>query len=327
MNTFPNRYQRQTMLPDIGNAGQARLRGASVLVVGAGGLGAPVLQYLAGAGIGHLTVVDPDRVAVENLHRQTIFAESDAGRPKVEAAAAYCRRLNSDVSVTARDEALTPLHAKAWVPEADVVLDCADSFAVSYMLSDAGRDAGTPLISASVAGRSGYVGGYCGGVPSLRAVFPDLPETLASCAATGVMGPVVGLIGSLQAQMALHLLLGMTPSPLGQLVQVDAATFRSSTFRFDGSPEPETVWPFIARSEIRETDLVIELRGEAEAPVPVTPNALRSLPDVLDPEQRVVLCCAAGIRAWHAAKRLAEKGPREMVLLAAGASSVGCVYE
>ena len=320
-----SRYSRQTILPEIGEDGQARLRAASVLVIGAGGLGTPVLQYLAGAGVGHLIVMDPDCVTLDNLHRQTIFSESDIGQPKVDVASKFCRQLNGEIRVTALDEALSPLNAAEWISKSDIVLDCADSFAVSYMLSDACLDLDTPLISASVAARSGYVGGYCGGAPSLRSVFPDLPETLASCATTGVMGPVVGVMGCMQAQMTLSVLLKLDPSPLGQLVQFDAASFRSSTFRFDDSPEPAMAWKFISISEACESDFVVELRGEEESPVPATPSAhrlaVKTVEDGVEiPEsQRVVMCCRSGLRSWWAADLLAKQWPGEIVLCAMGA--------
>jgi sulfur-carrier protein adenylyltransferase/sulfurtransferase len=330
MSTFVSRYDRQTILPGIGTRGQACLRRASVLVVGAGGLGAPVLQYLCGAGVGHLVVMDPDRVCLENLHRQPLFREADIGRPKVEAAARFCSNLNRDVRVTPVCAALDPRRAAEWTGRVDLVLDCADSFAVSYTLSDACMEQGRPLVSASVLEQSGYCGGYCGEAPSLRAVFPDLPENIASCSTAGVTGPMAGLIGSLQAQMALQILLQLSPSPLGQLIRFDAASLRSSTFRFHGAPEPEHYWRFISVAEIRATDLVVDLRGKQEAPAPVCPQALRrdlsslaSEPLPAEDAARIVLCCASGVRAWQAARILADAGPREMVLLAAGAL-IGC---
>ena len=158
-----NRYARQMILPEVGTAGQARLAQARVLVIGAGGLAAPVLPLLAGAGVGHITLVDGDRVSLSNLHRQTLFTEADCGQPKAEVAAQRCRSLNSEITVAAVTQALTPATAPAYVANADLVLDCADSYAVSYLLSDICRAATVPLLSASVLGLGGYVGGFCGG--------------------------------------------------------------------------------------------------------------------------------------------------------------------
>ena len=312
------RYARQMILPQFGAAGQTRLARAHVLVVGAGGLGVPVLQYLAGAGVGHITLVDGDRVAESNLHRQPLYRMDQIGQPKVLAAAAALAALNPDVHVTPCADWLDPAKAPAWVRAADVVIDCADTFAASLTLSDACRDRATPLITASALGLAGYVAGCCGGAPSLRAVFPDLPERAATCATAGVMGPVVGAVGALQAQMALSVLLGQTPSPLGQLIRLDSASWRMAGFRFDTAPEPAAPLPFIARSQIRPDDLLIDLRVEA-APFcararHIPPAALATL--ALPAAARVVLACSTGLRAHNAGQNLQPRWPGDIALLA-----------
>lgn len=321
-----NRYARQTCLPGMGEAGQAALEAAHVLVVGAGGLGAPVLQYLAGAGVGRLTLVDGDTVSLTNLHRQTLFRETDIDRPKVEAAADTLRRLNTDCTIDTVLAPLDPVNVSDLVAQATLVLDCADSFAVSYILSDTCLAAGVPLISASVLGVSGYAGGFCGTAPSLRAVFPDLPDRAATCATAGVMGPVVGMIGAAQAQMALACLAGQTPSPLGQLLTFDMQSYRSGGFRFDAAPEPPADLYFIAVNQIRACDLVIELRPPEEAPAPVSPHAQRIPLDAITrgaglvpPDGvRAVFACRSGLRAWQAATHLRQCWPGEIALVAAG---------
>ena len=252
------RYSRHILLEEFGIDGQARVSAAHVLVVGAGGLGVPVLQYLAGAGIGAITLIDPDRVEESNLHRQPAYRMKDIGRYKVRAAARAIARLNPWIELLALPDRLTPANAPKLVGRADVVLDCADSYAVSYTLSDACMAAGKPLISASVLGVSGYVGGFCGGAPSLRALFPDPPDSGQTCASAGVLGPVVGMLGCLQAQMALEVVLELTPSPLGLFTRYQAG--RLTQFRFDGAPDipgPR----FIAREEIGAGDLVILPKG------------------------------------------------------------------
>ncbi|GAA6160543.1 hypothetical protein NBRC116589_27170 [Ruegeria sp. HU-ET01832] len=320
-----SRYARQTILPEVGAEGQARLSAAHVLVVGAGGLAAPVLPLLAGAGVGRITVMDGDTVDLSNLHRQTLFTQADCGRPKADVAAERCRSLNSEIDVGALKQALTNLNAPNMVAQADVILDCADSYAASYILSDTCLAQGKPLISASVLGLSGYVGGFCGGAPSLRAVFPDAPDSGASCATAGVLGPVVGTIGAMQAQMALNLILGISPSPLGQMVQYDARTLRTSTFRFDNAPEPNSCFRFVSASQLSTKDQIVELRDEAEAAIPAHPNAQRVSPEnlrVIDPKQgkRLALCCATGLRAWRAAEQIQPDWPGEIVLVAASTS-------
>ena len=314
-----SRYARQIVLPEVGAEGQDQLSQARVLVVGAGGLGAPALMYLAGAGVGRLAVVDPDVVERGNLHRQPLYGEAALGRPKAEAAAARLADLNPEVAVTPVVAALDPAIAPGLVAWADVVLDCADSFAVSYILSDACRDAGLPLISASALGLGGYSGGFCGGAPSLRAVFPDLPDSVATCATAGVLGPVVGMFGLIQAQMALAVLLEMSPSPLGQLVTLGAG-LRWGGFRFDSAAEPADGFAFIDKSGIGPDDFILDLRGADEAPVPVHPRALRAdaaCPPAPPPGARAVLACRSGLRAWRAARALAPTHP-DIVLIATG---------
>lgn len=321
-----DRYARQTILPDVGAAGQARLRAANVLVVGAGGLGAPVLQYLVGAGIGRLTLVDPDRVDRSNLHRQTLFGERCIGRPKAEAAAAGLLDLNSEVEVRPVIDRLDPSNVDTLLAGVDLALDCADSFAVSYTLSDACLKTGVPLISASALALSGYVGGFCGGAPSLRAVFPELPDRAASCATAGVLGPVVGVLGSLQAQMALSVLLDLAPSPLGQIITFDANGFRFGGFRFEDAPEPDIpILRFLGESQIKDADFVVDLRGTDEASRSVIPAALRcSVEDfgpggpIPEPGQRAVLCCRSGLRSWQAARRLQTAWGGDTFLVALG---------
>src|SRR5690242_12287403 len=227
-----DRYSRQIVLPEVGTAGQARLAAATVLVAGAGGLGCPVLQYLCAAGVGRLLIVDHDRVDESNLHRQPLYRMSDLGAPKAQAAAAAMRLLNPQVEAEGAVERLTPLNVAGWVSRADITVDAADSLALTYMLSDECLRQGKPLVSASALGLSGYVGAFCGGAPSYRAVFPDMPRQAGSCATAGVLGTAVGVMGTLQAQMVLSLLLGLESSVLGQLVTVDFRTLRFGGFSF-----------------------------------------------------------------------------------------------
>lgn len=315
------RYARQIILPEIGTEGQSKLRRARVLVVGAGGLGCPVLQYLVGAGVGQITVLDPDIVEESNLHRQPLYTMSDLGRPKVLAARDHLLDANPASSLQAHMTSLHPGNAAELVNDAEVVVDAADSFAVTYTLSDACKIAGVPLISASVLGQSGYAGGFCGPAPSVHAIFPDLPARAGTCASAGVMGPVVGMTGTVQAQMVLQIILGHAPSPLGRIVTFDASTWHVGGFCFTGTPEPEHSFSFVGRADICGDDHVIELRTEEEARDTVTSQAERwsveTMPDFVPRAgRRVVLCCATGMRAWHAASILNENGITNTALLA-----------
>lgn len=317
-----SRYARQIALPEFGQVAQGRLTAAHLLVVGAGGLAAPVLQYLVGAGVGRITLMDGDTVSLSNLHRQTLFRMADIGQPKAEMAAAHMAALNPDCAIKAITESLDPANAPDHVAAADLVLDCADSFAASYVASDICLAQDTPLISASVVGTSGYCGGFCGGAPSLRAVFPDLPERAGSCATDGVLGPSVGVLGSLQAQMAMAVLADM-PSPLGQIVTFDAMAHRFGGFRFDTAPEPQGDFGFIAPQQTRPDDWLVDLRAADEAG-PVLPHASRKSvtdfdhPDTRPDGQRAVLACRTGLRSWQAATRLRRAWDGDIALIALG---------
>jgi molybdopterin/thiamine biosynthesis adenylyltransferase/rhodanese-related sulfurtransferase len=322
-----DRYARQMVLPEVGAQGQERLRASSVLVVGAGGLGCPVLQYLGAAGVGRLLIIDHDRVDESNLHRQPLYRMSDIGELKAGAAAAAMRRLNPHIALEDFPQRLTPANAARYVSRADIVIDAGDSLALTYILSDECVASGKPLISASVLGLSGYVGAFCGGGPSYRAVFPDMPRQAGSCAQSGVLGTAVGVMGTLQANMALTIVLDLKPSVLGQLVSVDFRTLRFSGFSFASAPEPhEPALRFIAPEEVSDRDVVVDLRSLTEAPVSPFPGALRIGVEEVEraggladaPASRVVLCCRSGVRAWRAAQALRRTGHANLALIALG---------
>jgi len=321
-----DRYARQSILPEVGAEGQARLAAATAVVVGAGGLGCAVLQYLTSAGVGRLLIVDHDRVEESNLHRQPLYRMSDLGRPKVHAARAALLQSNPAVRIDTLEERLGPANAAPLVAAADVVIDAADSFAVTYILSDACRDAATPLVSASVLGLAGYVGVFCAGAPSYRAVFPEMPRAAGSCAESGVLGTAVGVMGTLQAHLALALLLKWQPSPLGRLISVDFRTLRLGGFSFTGAREPTgTALGFIAPTEVSPADIVIDLRSLTEVPVSPFPSAMRIGVEALEQarmcfpvEPRIVLCCRTGVRAWRAARALQSQGHANVALIAMG---------
>ncbi|MDI9767701.1 HesA/MoeB/ThiF family protein [Pantoea dispersa] len=317
------RYQRQMMLPEIGVVGQQKLARARVLVAGAGGLAATLLPQLTGAGVGQLCLYDDDQVALHNLHRQTLFTLQDVGRSKAVAAQQALQQRNPEVQIEAMPEALSASNIAQALAGCDLVIDAADNFAVTYQLSDACFQAGIPLISASVLGRQGYAGGFCGGAPSYRALFPQLPASAANCNTAGVMGPAVAALGAMQAQMALSVLLGLQPSPLGCMVNCDFVRWHFRSFRFDAAQEPaQPGVPFIDAHLLQPGDCIVELRSCAEAPASVAERVERVLPHELDAwqppaDRRIVLVCASGIRAAQAASALAQRGFNQLAILAA----------
>ncbi|XP_072489654.1 adenylyltransferase and sulfurtransferase MOCS3 [Notamacropus eugenii] len=230
------RYSRQLVLPELGVRGQLRLAASSVLVVGCGGLGCPLAQYLAAAGVGRLGLVDHDVVELSNLHRQVLHGEARAGQAKAHSAAAAIGRLNSAVQCVPYAQALTPATALDLVRRYDVVADCSDNVPTRYLVSDACVLAGRPLVSASALRLEGQltVYHYQGG-PCYRCVFPTPPpaETVTNCADGGVLGVVPGVLGCLQALEVIKIAAGLGPSYSGSLLLFDAlgGQFRSIRLR------------------------------------------------------------------------------------------------
>jgi molybdopterin/thiamine biosynthesis adenylyltransferase len=204
------RYSRQLVLPEWGEAEQVRLRSSSVLVVGVGALGSPVAAYLAGAGVGRLGVVDSDQIEVSNLHRQFLHFTPDVGGGKAESAAVTLRLLNPDVVVEPYPARLDESNAAAIVAGHDLVVDCTDSFDTRYVVNAACCAAGIPLVEAGVVGWSGLVMAIRPGETACyRCAFPSAPSDAPSCAEAGVLGPAAGVVGSLQALVALQMAAGL----------------------------------------------------------------------------------------------------------------------
>jgi molybdopterin/thiamine biosynthesis adenylyltransferase len=221
------RYSRQLVLADWGEAEQLLLRDASVLVVGAGALGSPVATYLAGAGVGRLGILDGDAVELSNLHRQHLHLTPDLGVPKAHSAAAKLRHLNPEVEVDPYQVHLDETNAAGLIAGHDLVVDCSDSFATRYAVNAACCEAGTPLVEAAVGAWNGLVLSIRPGESACyRCVFPEPPPagSAPSCAEAGVLGPAAGVIGSLQALEALKLLAGLDGVLADTLLQVDLAT-------------------------------------------------------------------------------------------------------
>lgn len=222
------RYSRQIAMPEIGLAGQQKLAKATVLVIGAGGLGCPVLTYLAAAGIGHIHIVDADHVALHNLHRQTLFTEADIGKNKAQTAAARLEAMNSEINISAWPEFLTPLNALNLVEKADVVVDCTDSFAARYLINDACVLAAKPFVYGALHRTEGQVAVFNLHEESAiyRCLFPEPPPPgeVPNCAEAGIIGVLAGITGMYQACEVIKIITGMGEVLDSQLLLINMAS-------------------------------------------------------------------------------------------------------
>lgn len=233
------RYARHVALPQVGEAGQERLKAASVLVVGLGGLGSPVAMYLAAAGIGRLGLVDFDLVDETNLQRQVLHGTPNVGAPKVESARARLHHLNPLVDVRVHFERLTTANALALVQGYDVVVDGTDQFAARYLINDACVIAGRPNVHGSVHRFEGQVSVFSApGGPCYRCLFPQppAPGAIPSCVEGGVLGVLPGIIGSIQAAEVIKWIVGAGTSLVGRLLHFDALTMRLHDVSFARDP-------------------------------------------------------------------------------------------
>ena len=241
------RYARHIVLREVGGPGQAALRRARVLVIGAGGLGAPVLLYLAAAGVGTLGVIDDDVVTLSNLQRQVIHATPDLNAPKVDSAAATIRRLNPHVAVDSHGMRLTAQNALDLIGRYDIVADGSDNFATRYLVSDACYFAKKPLITAALgtfdatlttirAHQRGHDGKPN---PTYRCLFPEPPPpgSVPACAEAGVLGALAGVIGSMMALEVIREIVGFGENLVGRLLMIDARAMRFETLTYAWDPD------------------------------------------------------------------------------------------
>ena len=220
------RYARHIVLPEIGEDGQRKLLAASVLLIGAGGLGSAAAGYLAAAGIGRIGIVEPDRVELSNLQRQILYDTADIGRPKVGAAQDRIEEINPDCQVESFQEKLLNDNAKSIINGFDIVIDGSDNFTTRFAINDACFAAKIPLISAAISGFAAQAStfkAYLGSPhPCYRCLIPETPEREIACAQEGIIGPLAGMMGSLQALEVIKELLGIGESLSGSLLIVDA---------------------------------------------------------------------------------------------------------
>jgi adenylyltransferase/sulfurtransferase len=236
------RYARHIVLHHVGGPGQQRLKAARVLVIGAGGLGSPLIQYLAAAGVGRLGVVDDDVVSLSNLQRQVLHATADVGRPKVASAAEAVARLNPHVELVQHPMRLTAENAVGLVSAYDIVADGSDNFDTRYAVADACFQAGVPLVTASVNAfdaslttlRPHETGADGRPNPTYRCLFPDKPppDAIPTCSEAGVLGALTGLVGTMQAMEVIREIVGFGEGLVGRLLLIDALSLRFETIRY-----------------------------------------------------------------------------------------------
>ena len=234
------RYARHVVLPEIGGSGQLRLRRAHVAVIGAGGIGSPALQYLAGAGFGRVTVIDDDRVDTSNLHRQTLFTGNERGEAKAERAVAAIARINPHVEARAAVERIDDANAHRLLDGADVVIDGSDNFATRLAVADAALSARIPLVSSAVSRFEGQVAVFRGWEayrPCYRCFVGNDPAREGlTCAEEGVLGPVTGVLGSMAALEAIRAVTPFGEDTAGTLLLIDLLALRFRTLRLPKDP-------------------------------------------------------------------------------------------
>ena len=350
------RYSRHLLIPEVGLAGQEALARARVLVVGAGGLGAPVLQYLAAAGIGRLGIVDDDTVDITNLQRQVIYGTSDVGRPKVSVAAERIAALNPHVAVDPIAVRLDPGNARELVRLYDVVVDATDTFEARYLINDACRLEQRPDVYGSIFRFDGQISVFAPGGPCYRCLFPEAPPpgSVPTCAEGGVLGVLAGLIGTWQAAEVLKLILGIGTPLAGRLLLVDtlAARVREIAIAVDPdcplhgdhptiaslsatilpAPRPGvSAVPELASDELdaflaaRPETVVLDVREPHERALGPAPKAFELPASVLearlselDTALTYVVACRLGAKSRWAAARLYDAGFRRLHHLSDG---------
>lgn len=220
------RYERQLILPEIGEKGQERLAAARVLIVGVGGLGSPIAIYLAGAGVGTIGMVDDDVVSISNLQRQVLYEEAQVGMPKVLCARQRLQALNSEITVLAYNERLNAANARELFSQYDIVVDGTDNFPTRYIISDVCAELGKPYVYGAICGLEGQVAVLCKGKATYRTLFPDgeMPQQ-----GKQVVGVTPAIVGSVEASQVLQLVCGYGEPLVDRIWTIDLRTMQSFT--------------------------------------------------------------------------------------------------
>lgn len=316
------RYDRQIKLDEVGPAGQEKLRKARVLIVGVGGLGCPAAQYLAGAGVGRIGLMDHDKVSITNLHRQVLYNESDVGNSKAVVAKEKLQRMNSEIELIALEEALTKENAEKIFSDYNLILDGTDNFETKYLINDACILTGKTWVYASVYKNEGQLSvfNYNDG-PSYRCLFPTTTRQNVSCEATGVLGVTPGILGILQAAEALKIILGAGNVLSGKLKLMNILSGAEQVLNIQKRPEEiekiknRGIIPVHIACELKDSDKTyLDVREEFEQPKVKSDNVinipLAKLQDRFKeiPEtEEVLVFCQSGKRSQKAVEMLQKE--------------------
>ena len=357
------RYSRHLLIPEVGLAGQEKLGRARVLVVGAGGLGSPVLQYLAAAGVGRIGICDDDVVDETNLQRQVVFADADVGRPKALAAAERVKAINPQVAVDQIPRRFDVSNARELARLYDVIVDATDSFGARYLINDAGRLEGRPVVYGSIFRFDGQVSVFAPGGPCYRCIFPEPPPegTVPTCAEGGVLGVLAGLVGTWQANEALKLILGAGRTLAGRLLIIDALDARVREFAIATDPDcplhgsnptisdvvevvPRAQPPLaVPEVEPRDLDALLEatpnaflldvrepheaILGAPAGSIAIPATELEGRLHELDTSNTYVVACRVGAKSQWATQRLHDAGFRRLYHLRGGLLAYAITHE
>jgi molybdopterin/thiamine biosynthesis adenylyltransferase/rhodanese-related sulfurtransferase len=331
------RFQRQIILPGIGISGQQKLHSSSVLVVGAGGLGCAVLPYLVSAGVGRIGIVDGDRVEESNLHRQVLYQENSIGSLKVESAQTALQGTNSTTMIEPVPEFLSEENVDNLIESYDLIIDATDTIEVRYTLDEACNRMNKPMIYGSIFRFQGQVSvfNYNGG-PSYISLFPREDKVILNCAEAGVLGTTVGMIGMIQANEALKIILGIGEVLSGKILVYNMLTNDQQIFQLADQPNEVSVKTAFEKVDLIEPELalaqegiLIDVREAGEHPeiassicqkIPL--SELESRLGELDKSIQITLFCQAGGRAIQAGRLLQKAGFNKIKAVRGGAKDI-----
>ena len=341
-----SRYSKQIILPEVGIVGQEKLKVAKVLVIGAGGLGCPVLQYLVAAGVGEIGIADGDVVDISNLQRQVLYTEQEIGQQKAVVAERKLTALNPNVKIRIYPVFIETSNALEIMGEYDIIVDGSDNFATRYLLNDACVMLGKPMVSGAIYKFEGQVSvfNYKNG-PTYRCIFPEPPgaDESPNCAEIGVIAALPGIIGTIQANEVIKIITGIGEVLSGKLLVIDTLTMDTRVFYFKLNeankkidhlpvtaqncdvPEREISYDELQamRGETNHIELV-DVREKEEhlagniGGVNIPLSVIETSYHLLDPQNTIVLYCASGNRSSRFAKLLIEKGFKKVVSLKGG---------